>query len=316
MEQLSVNGKEYEIRKLLGKGKGGYSFLAVKDGKKYVIKQIHHEPCSYYRFGNKIQSEIDDYRKLKAIGIRMPEMLEVDTDNEHILKEYIEGDTVYDLVLRDEMKDDYLKQIKAMCTLLYPANTNIDYFPTNFVVHDGNIFYIDYECNDYTEEWNFENWGVRYWSKTPEFLQYLKEHMETDRIISSMIAWATEKLDETRYAGWCLSFIEDALEQSNGIEIYGGDSAKESCEMYRDALHYGKPEKGAFVFFDCLCNTDDGPVNWGHCGISLGDGRVIHAWDRVRTDDYREIEKLTALSGDHPRYIGWVPIERVLQQKP
>ena len=26
------------------------------------------------------------------------------------------------------------------------------------------------------EEWNFENWGIKYWSKTPEFLQYVKEH--------------------------------------------------------------------------------------------------------------------------------------------
>lgn len=26
------------------------------------------------------------------------------------------------------------------------------------------------------EKWNFENWGVKYWSKTPEFLEYLKEH--------------------------------------------------------------------------------------------------------------------------------------------
>jgi len=26
------------------------------------------------------------------------------------------------------------------------------------------------------EEWNFENWGVKYWSKTPEFLQYVKEY--------------------------------------------------------------------------------------------------------------------------------------------
>ena len=38
------------------------------------------------------------------------------------------------------------------------------------------LYYIDYECNDYMEEWNFENWGVKYWSKTPEFLQYVQEH--------------------------------------------------------------------------------------------------------------------------------------------
>ena len=52
------------------------------------------------------------------------------------------------------------------------------------------------------------------------------------------------------------------------------------------------------------------------CGISLGAGRVIHAWDKARIDDYLEIEKLTALTGDHPKYLGWVPLSRVLNQKP
>jgi tRNA A-37 threonylcarbamoyl transferase component Bud32 len=97
-------------------------------------------------------------------------------DKERILKEYIEGETIYDLIREDKMKPAYVEQVKAMCYLLYPANTNIDYFPTNFVVHADEIFYIDYECNDYMEEWNFENWGVKYWSKTPEFLQYVEEH--------------------------------------------------------------------------------------------------------------------------------------------
>ena len=48
----------------------------------------------------------------------------------------------------------------------------------------------------------------------------------------------------------------------------------------------------------------------------LGDGNVIYAWDVVRIDNYLDIERMTALSGDHPRYIGWIPIERVLSQKP
>lgn len=134
-------------------------------------------------------------------------------------------------------------------------------------------------------------------------------------MIDNMISWAESQIGNPNYAGWCLSFIEDALEQSNDIEIFGGDSAKESCEMYIDALHTDFPEKGAFVFYDCLCQSDEGPVNWGHCGIALGDGRVIHAWDKVRIDDYLKIEKLTALTGDHPKYIGWVPVERVLAEK-
>jgi len=137
---------------------------------------------------------------------------------------------------------------------------------------------------------------------------------DIEAIIDNMIRWAQSREGDRRYAGWCLSFIEDALEQSNDIEIFGGDSAKESSEMYADALRTGEPEKGAFVFYDCLCPSEDGDVNWGHCGICLGEGKVIHAWDVVRTDDYTDIEKLTALTGDHPRFIGWVPVSRVLAQ--
>ncbi len=176
MGKIELNGKLYKVEKLLGKGKGGYSFLVSKDEKNYVLKQIHHEPCSYYQFGDKIQSELNDYKRLKEIGIRLPHMLDVDVEKERILKEYIEGSIIYDLVLNDQMKDEYVQQMKDMCQLLYPAKTNIDYFPTNFVVQGNEIYYIDYECNNYMEEWNFENWGIKYWSKTPELIQYVEDH--------------------------------------------------------------------------------------------------------------------------------------------
>ena len=131
-ETVLVNGNVYSLLKLLGKGKGGYSYLAqMADGQQVVVKQIHHEPCVYYQFGNKIEAELRDYNHLQEIGIPMPRMLDVDTKAERIVKEYIAGDTLY---------------------------------------------YIDYECNDYMDEWNFENWGCKYWAKTPEFLQYAAEH--------------------------------------------------------------------------------------------------------------------------------------------
>ena len=137
-----------------------------------------------------------------------------------------------------------------------------------------------------------------------------------EKLTKNMIRWAVSKLGSTEYAGWCLVFIEDALEISNNIEVFGGDSAKESCELYKDALQGGVLERGSFVFYNCLCLDESSPVNWGHCGISLGGSCVIHAWDVVRIDGYTEIECLTALTGDHPKYLSWVPIKRVLNQRP
>lgn len=178
MESDTINGVEFQIVRLLGKGKGGYSYLAERDGQQFVIKQIHHEPCDYYQFGNKLKAELRDYAHLSEIGIPMPKMLDVDTEQERILKEYIEGETVMDMVKRDCNLSECIAQVQQMCTLLYPAQTNIDYFPTNFVMQDGTLYYIDYECNPYSDQWNFENWGIRYWSKTPEFLQYWQERGE------------------------------------------------------------------------------------------------------------------------------------------
>ena len=126
-DTMTVNGAEYTVLHLLGKGKGGYSYLVTDGTTQYVLKQIHHEPCEYYTFGDKLRSELRDYETLRKIGIPMPRLLAVDTTQERILKEYIAWQTVAEL------------------------------------------YYIDYECNAYMEQWDFEHWGTQYWTAhTPE----------------------------------------------------------------------------------------------------------------------------------------------------
>ncbi|MBR3764971.1 MAG: hypothetical protein IKK57_10550 [Clostridia bacterium] len=162
---MTVNGTEYAVLRLLGKGKGGYSYLVERGGQPFVLKQIHHEPCDYYTFGDKLQSELRDYARLREIGVPMPELLAVDEAQERILKQYIPGDTVDVLVAENRLPDWCIPQMEALCERLYAANTNIDYYPTNFVPLDGTLFYIDYECNDYMAEWDFQHWGIQYWRK-------------------------------------------------------------------------------------------------------------------------------------------------------
>ena len=136
--KMTVNDAEYIVLKLLGKGKGGYSYLMTDGEARYVLKQIHHEPCEYYTFGDKLQAELHDYETLQNLGIPMPKLLAVDAPRE-----------------------------RNMCALLYPAGLNIDYYPTNFVPRGGTLYYIDYECNAYMEQWDFEHWGIQYWAAQP-----------------------------------------------------------------------------------------------------------------------------------------------------
>lgn len=174
--QLILNGTEYGILRLLGRGKGGYTWLAQRGGAQYALKQLHHEPCDYYQFGDKLAAELRDYQRLAALGVPLPKLLDVDREEELLLKELLPGETIYRLALRDGVEPWHWKQVRALSHLLREAGLNIDWFPTNFMCRDGLLYYVDYECNPYMEEWSFERWGVRYWSPTPELEAYAREH--------------------------------------------------------------------------------------------------------------------------------------------
>ena len=162
-ETISVNNNNYHIIRLLGKGKGGYSYLVNKDSQKYVLKQIHHEPCDCYSFGNKIEAEYNDYNRLINTNLSVPRMIDIDFGNERILKEYIEGPDIATLVKKKLMKENYYSQIEEMAQMLKEQNLNIDYYPTNFIVQNDKLYYIDYECNTYMEEYSYQVWGRQYW---------------------------------------------------------------------------------------------------------------------------------------------------------
>jgi TP53 regulating kinase-like protein len=76
-----------------------------------------------------------------------------------ILKEYIPGETIDHLVLKGEITAEIQRQIQALADLARAHGLNLDYYPTNFIFYKGTLYYIDYECNNYDEQWSFEKWG-------------------------------------------------------------------------------------------------------------------------------------------------------------
>ncbi|MFJ8843860.1 hypothetical protein ACIRFF_13255 [Streptomyces cyaneofuscatus] len=141
----------------------------------------------------------------------------------------------------------------------------------------------------------------------------MERHLETART-QNAIAWARQHLGTTSYASRCLAFVEDAYERANELELFGGDFAAESAALYAARDNGGEPPAGAFVFYDFTGEMLGRRQNWGHVGLCVGDGLVIHAWDEVRTDHYRQIPTLAGPPGwDAPRWAGWTPVQRILE---
>ena len=95
-------------------------------------------------------------------------MLDIDPDTERIVKQYIPGPTVMELLQAGASAEPYLPQVRSMAARAAAAGLNIDYYPTNFVVADGVLWYVDFECNTYMEQWDFEHWGIQHWMPRSE----------------------------------------------------------------------------------------------------------------------------------------------------
>lgn len=176
-EFFIIHNVRYDVVKLLGKGKGGYSYLVHDEEQNpFTVKKIHHEKCDYYTFPeDKIGLELAHYDFLKRIGVKMPMMLDFDKSQDIILKEFIDGSTLMEYVKLGTITERQIEQVRDIQNICIRNNINIDYFPTNFVVQGDQLFYVDYELNAYDEKYNFENWGKKYYDRnTPEFIQYLQ----------------------------------------------------------------------------------------------------------------------------------------------
>lgn len=166
-----------EITQFLGRGKSGYSYLALCKNEKYVVKLLHYEPCDYYSFGDadKVKLEVSAYNSLERSGVPIPKLLDVNVKDNYIVKEYIDGSLITDLVIQDILPDTCVAQVCYMSVLLKKLGLNIDYFPDNFVFNNDTLYYIDYEINSYDESWDLANWGLYYWANS----QGMKAYKET-----------------------------------------------------------------------------------------------------------------------------------------
>ena len=133
-------------------------------------------------------------------------------------------------------------------------------------------------------------------------------------MIENAVRWAKAQLDQNNYPFRCLAFVEDAYERGNQIEIFGGSSAKELAEMYGAEQNSGEIPLGAFVFYDCSGPINGVNQNWGHVGLHIGDGNIIHSYGCVRIDHYLVVPELPAAPGwTKAQYIGWAPVQRIFE---
>ena len=173
--KIVADGISYEIIKLIGKGQAGYSYLSKADENYFVVKIFDDDNNLIDNILNKFNQEIEAYYILFDIGIPIPKLIYKDNKEHYLIKEYIDGNTLAQIIGKRLFKEKHIIQILKMCEKVYRRNLNLDYFPTNFVEKNNVLYYIDYGCGKYTDDWNFENNGIYFYANTSGIEKFLED---------------------------------------------------------------------------------------------------------------------------------------------
>lgn len=124
------------------------------------------------------------------------------------------------------------------------------------------------------------------------------------------ISWAQNNLGSRHWYELCLRFVANAFMQqgdppaeipegtwTSALDAVNGD--EDFDLVLKDPDRWENAPRGALIFFGKTKENQ-----FGHVGIYLGDGRMIHSYGKVRIDDVEQIGKLDQgrLIGS---YMGW-----------
>lgn len=159
------------IISFLGSGKSGDSYLVDCNHTFYVYKKMHHK---HFMNGHvfTIEDEIKSYHLLKTLNLNIPTLVYYDLNASYLIKTYIEGATLAHYMIDHEYPISlYLETYKIFKDIEHKGFT-IDYFPTNFILKDNTLWYIDYEINPFMKKWSFLTWGIHFWFNKEGFIHY------------------------------------------------------------------------------------------------------------------------------------------------
>lgn len=172
---LLVDGQPFHCQGEIGRGKSAISWLFSNGEQQLTVKRYMQVAHNLIPFDQALGFELLSYQRMQQAGVACPQLVGFCATSYLLVKAYIQGPVVIDLIARDMMDDRLLRRGYAYAEQLKRADFHVDYFPANFVVKGGELYCIDYEAHPYLAEWDFHHWGVFYWLNSEGVKDYLAD---------------------------------------------------------------------------------------------------------------------------------------------
>ena len=186
-EIIEIKRKEYEVIEQIG----GHTYKVERKGQYYFMKKFEDDPAGFEKF-------VDAEHDLRVSGVANPKCYLYDKKLRIAILEYIEGETCFDTLLKEDLPENVIEQLFKIFWYAKNDRLALDYSPKNFVFVNGKLYYLPFICGKFTSNEQFVQKDIMLWFFTKDFIKYchslginvdqsrLKSDYETNKNIALM----------------------------------------------------------------------------------------------------------------------------------
>ena len=145
------------------------SFLATYKGQEYEVFKFDYKTEA----GDALMYSL---MRIKNAGIKAPKLFWIDKKAGYAVREYLQGESVMELISRENIPEDLYRQLFLNEYLAKVNKMTLNYEPDKWIIKDGTLYYMLPQFIIYNEDKDLVKKYLRLWFPTKELAQYLANH--------------------------------------------------------------------------------------------------------------------------------------------
>ena len=159
-EIIEIKRKEFEVVEKIG----DKSYKVERKGKYYFLKKFDNDKKGF-------EKVIKNQEILRNSGYNMPKVYMWDKNAMIFVVDYIEGETVFDLLKENDLDEKIYESLFLMVWFYKKSRNAIDFDPINFKFYNDKLYYLPYKMVDYDSNRDFLTRDLPYWFFTKDFVK-------------------------------------------------------------------------------------------------------------------------------------------------
>ena len=165
MDNLKIKHKEFEVLEIVSED----TFKCSFKHKLYLVKKYDLENSESRESFNMVVS-------LTHCSVKMARVKIIDKKNGYIVKEYIEGVSLFDYILDHDFNENIYRQVFQNSYMAKIAGLNLDLSLSSWMLVGDELYYIADKCEKFEHDKEFTKTMLRTWFLGKELAKYYENN--------------------------------------------------------------------------------------------------------------------------------------------